>query len=221
MRNAPVDPRLYLVTDDTFCRRPLEEMVREAVEGGVTVVQLRLKQVSSRELFCMAVQLGNLLRPQGIPLFINDRLDIALAAGADGVHLGRTDLPWREARRLAPNPFLIGASVRTVSEALEAESAGVDYVAVSPVFVTPTKPDAESPVGLEGIRRIRQAVRIPLVAIGGIHIGNAAEVIRAGCDGVAVVSAILGASDIRAAALELRRIVDQPLKERNDHAHGP
>lgn len=212
-----MDVRLYLVTDDAFCRPALDAVVQEAVEGGVTMVQLRLKQASARELFRWAVRLKDVLHSRGVPLLLNDRLDLALAVGAEGVHLGLSDLPWREARRLAPHPFLIGASVRTPEEAFEAESAGVDYVAVSPVFATLTKPDAEPAVGLEGIRLVRQAVRIPVVAIGGIHEGNAADVLHAGSDGIAVVSAILGADDVEGAARRLRRKIEASLNKRRDH----
>jgi thiamine-phosphate pyrophosphorylase len=207
-----MDLRLYLVTDDAFFgSRPMETVIRQAVAGGVTMVQLRRKHATARALVQEAKDWRTILKPLGIPLLLNDRLDVALAAETDGVHLGQSDLPWAAARRLAPPPFMIGASVRTPDEARQAEAEGVDYVAVSPVFDTPTKPDAEPGVGLEGIRQVRQVVRLPLVAIGGIQVGCVRDVIQAGANGVAVVSAILEAADPEAAACRLRREVDDAL----------
>lgn len=195
---------LYLVTDDELARgRPLPEIVRAAVSGGVTAVQLRAKQCCARELLRRARELLALLRPLGVPLIVNDRLDIALAAGADGVHLGQEDLPCAAARRLAGSAFTIGVSVGNAAEARRAEAEGADYLGVSPLHATPTKPDAPPATGLEGLRVIRAATRLPLVAIGGLHAGNAAEALRAGADGIAVVSAIMAADDPEAAAAAL------------------
>ncbi len=195
---------LYLVTDDGMTRgRPVPEMVVAAVRGGVTAVQLRVKECGARDLLRRARALLALLRPLEVPLIVNDRLDIALAAGADGVHLGQDDLPCAEARRLAGAAFTIGVSVGSAAEARRAESEGADYLGVSPLFATPTKPDAPPATGLEGLRAIRAATRLPLVAIGGLHAGNAAEALRAGADGVAVVSAIMAADDPEAAAAAL------------------
>ena len=148
-----------------------------------------------------------LLAPRALPLIVNDRLDLALAAGADGVHLGQGDLPCALARRLAGPDFLIGVSVGSPAEATQAEREGADYLGVGPVFDTPTKTDAPAATGLAGLRAIRAATRLPLVAIGGIHAGNAAEIIRAGADGVDVVSAIMAAPDPRAAARALAAAV--------------
>lgn len=204
MAALAADYRLYLVTDDSLARGPVEEIVEQAVDSGVTIVQLRLKTADGRVLYERAVQLRRRLAPRGVPLIINDRLDVALAARADGVHLGQSDLPCAEARRLAGPDFLIGISVGSPEEAVCAERDGASYVAASPVFATPTKTDAPPPVGLAGVAAIRRATRLPLVAIGGLHAGNAAEVIRAGADGIAVVSAIMAAEDPAAAARELR-----------------
>lgn len=196
--------RLYLVTGEAPPGgRPLAETVRRAVEGGVTCVQLRAKTASARALLAQARELLALLRPRGVPLIVNDRLDIALAAGADGVHVGQDDLPCADARRLAPPGFLVGVSVGTAAEALAAAAAGASYLGVSPVFDTPTKRDTPPATGLEGLRRIRAATSLPLVAIGGIHAGNAAAVRAAGADGLAVVSAIMTAADPAAAARRL------------------
>lgn len=204
MAARAADYRLYLVTDDALSRGPVEEIVERAVDGGVTIVQLRLKNADGRVLYERAIEMRRRLAPRGVPLIINDRLDVALAARADGVHLGQSDLPCAEARRIAGADFLIGVSVGSPEEAIRAERDGASYVAASPVFATPTKTDAPPPVGLAGVAAIRRATRLPLVAIGGIHAGNAGEVARAGADGIAVVSAIMAAEDPAAAARHLR-----------------
>ena len=202
------DYSVYLVTDAALALgRPVEAVVRAAVEGGTTVVQLREKNASARAFLHVAGGLRDFLRARNIPLVVNDRLDWALACGADGVHLGQDDLPCAEARRMAGPDLVIGISVGTPEDARAAERDGADYVAVSPVWATPTKPDAPPPAGLEGIRAVCAATRLPVVAIGGIHAGNAGEVLRAGAAGVAVVSALMSAPDPARAARELRRIV--------------
>jgi thiamine-phosphate pyrophosphorylase len=203
MTAAP-DFSLYLVTDKTLAGgRAMTGIVQAAVAGGVRAVQLRDKTASSRELLRQARLLKTLLAPSGVPLIVNDRLDVALAAGAEGVHLGQGDLPCAAARQLAGRAFLLGVSVSTVEEAIQAEGDGANYLGISPVFDTPTKTDAPAAVGLGGLQRIRRAVRLPLIAIGGINAGNASQVIRAGADGLAVVSAIMSAPDPCAAARAL------------------
>ena len=200
------DYSLVLVTDRALAHgRPTADIVRAAVAGGVTCVQLREKDCGTREFLDEARKLLAILRPLGVPLIINDRVDVALAAGADGVHVGQQDLPLADVRRLAPAGWIVGVSAESVEDAIRAEQGGADYIGASPVFATPTKTDHAPPLGLAGLRAIRAAVRIPLVAIGGIHAGNARDVIRAGADGLAVVSAIVAAADPRAAAVELRR----------------
>ncbi len=154
-------------------------------------MQLREKDCSTRDFLHEALLLKDILKPVGVPLIINDRVDIALAAGADGVHLGQSDMPIRYARRLGPPEWIIGVSAGSVQEAVKAEEEGADYIGASPVFNTPTKTDTVQPLGLEGLRQMRGAVSVPLVAIGGINTGNLKEVIMAGADGVAVVSAII------------------------------
>ncbi len=146
---------------------------------------------------------GGFSTARGIPLIINDRLDVALAVGADGVHLGQSDMPLAMARAIVGDTLLIGISAESVADAVAAEEGGADYLGVSPVFATPTKSDTAPALGLEGLRAIRRAVRIPLVGIGGLDRGNAAAVIEAGADGVAVVSAIVAAADPAQAAREL------------------
>ena len=206
---------LYVVTDEVVSGgRTHLECARASVSGGADVVQLRDKVRSGREILEISEEIRAVTARSGTLFIINDRLDIALAAGADGVHLGQEDLPVADARRLAPRPFLIGASVGSAEEALQAERDGADYVAVSPVFSTGSKADAGPGLGLSTVAAVRRAVRIPVVAIGGIGTANAADVVGAGADGCAVISAVLGKADIAAAARYLRGIVIKALEER-------
>ena len=206
------DYSLYLVTDRALARgRATAEIVREAVAGGVTCVQLREKNGGTREFLDEARTVQAALRGTGVPLLVNDRVDVALAVGADGVHLGQRDMPIADARRLGPSGWIIGVSAECVEDAIRAEQEGTDYIGVSPVFATPTKTDTALPLGLAGLRQMRAAVRLPLVAIGGIHASNAREVIRAGADGLAVVSAIVSADSPREAARQLRREIKEAL----------
>jgi len=203
-----IDYSLYLVTDRGLSLgRATVNIVRAAVSGGVTCVQLREKHCSTRAFIEGASALKTLLDAleTRIPLIINDRLDVALAIGADGVHLGQTDMPIADARRLVGAAMIIGISAESIADAIRAEAAGADYIGISPVFTTTTKQDTALPLGLEGIRQIRAAVRLPLVAIGGIQQDNAHAVIRAGADGVAVVSAIVSAACPRKAASALKQ----------------
>lgn len=204
------DYSLYLATDsDLALGRPLAEVVRAAVDGGVTCVQVREKACSTREYIERLMPVRALLRERGVPLFVNDRVDVALAVEADGIHLGQTDMPLYMARQIAGDRLLIGISCEAPEDAVEAERGGAAYVSVSPVFATPTKTDTAPALGLDGVRAIRAAVRLPVVTIGGITAANAAAVIRAGADGICVVSAIVAASDPCAAARSLRRIVEE------------
>ena len=208
-RPAP-DYSLYLVTDsDLSLGRPLAEVVRAAVDGGVTCVQVREKDCSTRTYIERLMPVRALLREGGVPLFVNDRVDVALAVEADGIHLGQTDMPLCMARQIAGDRLLIGISCEAPEDAVEAERGGAAYVSVSPVFATPTKTDTAPALGPDGVRAIRAAVRLPVVTIGGINAANAAAVIRAGADGICVVSAIVAASDPREAAASLRRIVEE------------
>lgn len=203
-----VDYSLYLVTDRGLAGgRAIEQVVSAAVEGGVSVVQIREKECGAAEFLVLACRLRACLENAGVPLVVNDRVDVALACGAAGVHVGQEDLPCAVVRRLIGDSMLLGVSVATAGQAVAAEKAGADYVSVSPVFPTPTKPDVSDAVGLEGLTEIRRAVRLPVVAIGGINAANAPQVIRAGADGVCVVSAIVAAPDPRRAASELRSAV--------------
>jgi thiamine-phosphate pyrophosphorylase len=206
---SPIDFRLYLVTDRLLSGgRSLENIVRESIAGGVTMVQLREKNADTGEFLDQAFTIKQAASELGIPLVINDRVDIALACRADGVHLGQADMPCALARRIAGKDMIIGVSVSSVEEALVAEAEGADYLGVGPLFPTLTKVDALPATGLDILRSIRRAVRIPLVGIGGLTPANAGEVIHAGADGVAVVSAIIASPDPRKAAREIRSAID-------------
>ena len=209
-----IDYSLYLVTDRTLSLgRSTVEVVRAAIRGGVSCVQLREKGCSTREFVDEARLLKALLAGTGVPLFINDRLDVALAVAADGVHLGQNDMHISDARRLVGNRMIIGISAESVADAVRAEAEGADYIGASPVFTTPTKTDTAPPLGLDGLRAIRRAVQLPLVAIGGINADNAAQVLRAGADGLAVVSAIVSAPCPRTAAAGLRQRIQSTHNE--------
>ena len=199
--------RLYLVTDRPLCLgRDLEWIVSEAVKGGVTMVQLREKQADTREFVSLGLKLKELLTPLGVPLLINDRIDVALAVDADGVHIGQSDMPYDIARRLLGPDKIIGLSVEIMDEVLQANDLDVDYVAVSPVYGTPTKTDTAAPFGLDGLRRAVELSRHRVVAIGGMNERTAPEVFAAGADGIAVVSAICSAPDPCEAARKLASI---------------
>lgn len=197
---------LYVITDTAVSGgRTHEEIARLAIEGGADVVQLRDKALSIRDLVCVGQRIGKLTRMAGTLFIVNDRLDVALACRADGVHLGQDDLAVADARALAPPGFIIGASAGSAGEAVRAEHDGADYIAASPVFTTPQKTDAGSCCGLEGLRRIRAEISIPLIAIGGIGMHNVHEVIHAGADGIAVISAVVQSPDIARAARQLKQ----------------
>ena len=201
--------KLYLVTDrDLSLERSLEEVVSEAVRGGVTMVQLREKDAATGEFIELAGRLMKILTPLGIPLIINDRVDVALAVDADGVHIGQSDMPYETARRLLGPDKIIGLSVENMDDLIKANNLDVDYVGISPVYSTPTKTDTAEPFGLEGLRKAVNMSKHPTVAIGGMNAGTIADVMAAGTDGVAVVSAICSAENIREAAAQLKAIVE-------------
>lgn len=205
-----MDFSVYLVTDKTLARgRTTYEIVEAAVRGGVSCVQLREKTCSTREFVEEALAVRDLLARHKIPLIINDRVDVALAIKADGVHLGQKDLSCRMARELLPDKMIIGISAESLNDAIAAEKDGADYIGVSPIYATPTKTDTEQPLGLEGLREIKAAVYTPLVGIGGLNAENAEKVIRNGADGVAVVSAIVSADDPASATRRLCEVVRQ------------
>lgn len=200
---ANLDYSLYLVTDrDCLVNRDLYQSIEQALLGGVTLVQLREKAVSSREFLDIALRVKEITTRYRIPLIINDRLDIALAIDADGLHIGQDDLPLPLARKLFGENKIIGVSAHTLDEALSAERQGADYLGVGAIYPTPTKPDALT-VSLKQLAEIKKSIAIPVVAIGGINAENASDIMTTGIDGVSIVSAILGKQDIQKAARDL------------------
>ena len=210
MKIENIDYSLYLVTDRGLAGdRSTLEIVSAAVYGGVTVVQLREKDCSTRDFIEQALTLKDFLKTRGVPMIINDRVDVAQAVEADGVHLGQTDMPLEMAKAILGDSMIIGISAESLQDAIEAEKGGADYLGVSPIYATPTKTDTAAALGLDGLREIHKAVRLPLVGIGGLNKDNSADVIRNGAEGVAVVSAIVAADDPEAAARELKQMIEK------------
>lgn len=203
-----LDWSLYVVTDAGLSRgRSHLAVIEAAIAGGATIVQYREKMASTRQMIAEAQALRELTRRAGVPLIVNDRLDVALAVDADGVHVGQDDMPAALARRLIGPDKILGVSAANLSEAMQAVQDGADYLGVGPIVATPTKPDAAPPIGMDGLREICRRVPIPVVAIGGINATNAADAIAAGAHGIAVVSAVVAAEDVAAAAQQLRALV--------------
>ena len=201
-----MDPSLYVVLDRTASRgRELEQILASAVAGGCRMVQLREKEWPSDRILPLATRLRDQSRRAGVTFIVNDRVDLAVAVDADGVHLGQDDLPASVARTLLRPGMMLGVSTHSVEQARAAQAAGADYVAVGSMFATVSKPDFQL-VGPDLIRALRPRIRVPLVGIGGITPDNVAEVIAAGADGVAVISAVCGAADPTAAS---RRFVER------------
>ncbi|MCX5512486.1 thiamine phosphate synthase [Kaistia algarum] len=205
----PFDLSLYLITDEGLAGpRGVVETVRQAIDGGVTLVQLRDPENKTRHLIDTAAALIDILRPRGIPLIINDRVDVALAVDADGVHVGQSDMRTRTVRDLIGPDRIIGLSVSRVSELVAEDIDPVDYLGVGPIYFTSTKPNAPTPIGFDGVGAIRAASRLPIVVIGGVKAENGEAAIRSGSDGIAIVSAIMGTADPQAEAARLRSVVD-------------
>ena len=196
----PVDFKLYLITDRKNTKLPLPEAVRVALQGGVRAIQLREKDLPVRELLELARKLRELTLDFGAKLFINDRVDVAIAVDADGVHLGHQSMPPEPVRRILGKGKLIGVSTHNIVEAKEAEAGGADFITFGPVFFTPSKANFGAAVGLEYLKSAKNRINIPIFGLGGIKSGNLREVFRFGADGVSLISAIFGAQDIRKAA---------------------
>jgi len=204
------DLSLYLVTDRGLTKnRPLEAIIKEAIEGGVSMVQIREKDCSSLDFYQLALRIKSLLAPYQIPLIINDRVDIALAVDADGLHIGQSDLPYSVARNLLGKDKIIGLSVENLQQAKEANALDVDYIGLSPVFYTDTKNDIAPTLGLEGIKEIAKISKHRMVGIGGINTSNASDIVSSGAEGIAVISAILSHLDPKKAAMELQKCVSK------------
>lgn len=205
---AQMEYGLYVITDEKLSKGLTHaEIARRAIAGGADVIQLRDKTTDCDYLRRCAAEIKSIANEAGVPFIINDRLDVALQCSTDGVHLGQEDMPLKFARRVAPKDFIIGVSAGTLQEALDAERDGADYIGLGPVFPTASKDDARDACGLNLLREVRSRVSIPVVAIGGIGTHNAAEVIAAGADGLAVISAVVSQDDVTAAAMKLKAII--------------
>ncbi|VXB83759.1 Thiamine-phosphate synthase [Enhydrobacter sp. 8BJ] len=213
MMHNRVDYRLYLVTDrNCLQQQTLEQAVEQAILGGVTLVQLREKAIASKEFYERALRIKAICHRYNVPLLINDRVDIALAVEADGVHIGQSDLPCGVVRQILGKDKIIGVSARTAQQAIQAQADGADYLGVGAMFATSTKQDAQT-VTIASLTQIRQAVTLPIVAIGGINhntLPALQQVLQAAdtsIDGVAVVSAILGQKDVKLASQQLKEMI--------------
>lgn len=203
------DFRLYVITGEKFHPgRNYVEVMEEAIRGGADCIQLREKNKTKKELLEMARRLRELTDRHAVPFIVNDHVDIALAVNADGVHLGQDDLPLEEARRILGPDKMIGISTHKLEEALAAERNGADYIGVGPVFPTDTKEDVVDPVGIQYVDEVVRNISIPFVAIGGIKLHNVDEVLQAGAQRICIVSAVVGADDVRGAAQAFRNKLD-------------
>ena len=205
----PFNLSVYLITDPVLSGAfSVEEIVGFAVAGGVTMVQLRDPQAKTRALVEQARAIAALLDPHRIPFVVNDRVDVAVAAGADGVHVGQADMAPADARALIGPDRIVGLSITSQADLARSDLSAVDYLGVGPIYPSPTKADAAPPIAIGGLQEIAALTNLPIVAIGGLHAGNAADAIGAGADGIAVVSAICAAPDPEAATRELREVVE-------------
>lgn len=206
MKKSKIDLSLYLVTEESIAIEDLTKIITESVSGGVSIVQLREKNNSSLSFYKKAYALKQLLNELSIPLIINDRVDIALAVAADGIHIGQDDLPLPVIKQMVPDDMIIGVSVSTLEEAIEAERNGADYIGVGSVFPTKTKQDATL-MAIEDLEEICHSVSIPAVAIGGITADNISSLSDSGLSGTAVVSAIMNADSPKTASEFLLKII--------------
>lgn len=203
-----VDYSLYLVTDRHILKgRSLKKAVEDAILGGVTFVQVREKDISSREFLEIALGVKEVTDYYSIPMVINDRVDIALACNADGVHVGQKDIPASYVRKIIGSDKLLGVSVESQKEVFEAEKAGADYLGIGTVFFTGSKSDINIPLGLDGLKKVCSSSSLPSVAIGGINAGNIKDIMNCGVNGAAIISAILGEEDIKTASERLIKLI--------------
>lgn len=197
---------IYLVTDRSLCLgRNLLDVVSHAARGGLCAVQLREKEITSRDFVALGQALVKLLAPLNIPLIINDRADIAQIIGAQGLHIGQSDIHYHQARALLGPQAIIGLSIETPAQALQCLDWDLDYIGASPIFDTPTKTDTAPALGLQGLKELRALTCTPIVAIGGINASNCLQVIEAGADSIALVSAICSANDPQQTVMEINR----------------
>jgi thiamine-phosphate pyrophosphorylase len=197
-----------MITIESADRTHLD-VAEAALKGGATVIQYRDKTASSRTMLTHAIALRELTKKYDALFIVNDRIDVAMAAGADGVHLGQDDIDFASAKQILGNNYIIGISATNFDEAIVAAKSGADYVGAGPIFPTSSKDDAAKPIGIEGLRKIRESLSIPIVAIGGITIDNSGDVVRAGADALAVISAVASADNMTAAAAQLSNSISQ------------
>jgi thiamine-phosphate pyrophosphorylase len=202
-----IDFKLYLITDRKQTKMPLVAAVRLALEGGVRAIQLREKDLPVRELLSLSREMRALTKEFGARLFINDRVDVAIAVSADGVHLGHQSMPAKAVRKIVGKDMLIGVSTHSLDEAKEAEAGGADFITFGPIFNTPSKSNIGKPVGLDALKELKNDINIPIFALGGINSGNIAQVLDAGATGVAMISAVFAAEDIKKASSKLIEII--------------
>ncbi len=204
-----IDYKLYLITDRSFLNgRDLKNCIEDALKGGATLVQIREKDTSTRDFFQVAKEIKEVTSKYNVPLIINDRIDIALAIDAEGVHLGQSDMPIAIARGILGKDKIIGISANNLDEALEAQKNGADYLGLGPVFYTGTKKDIKEPIGLTGLKELTKNINIPSVAIGGINKENAKSILDSGVNGISLISAILGSENIEKATVELLAVLE-------------
>lgn len=199
---------LYVITTESPQRSHID-IAKASIEAGVSFIQYRDKNASTRKLFETALKLREITRKARTKLIINDRVDIALAVKADGVHLGQDDMPLEHARDILGDRYIIGISTSCLEEAMEAERGGADYIGLGPIYPTPSKDDAGSPIGIEGLMAARESVDIPIVAIGGLTADNIEQVVSAGSDGIAVISAVASALDMAEASRRLNELIER------------
>jgi thiamine-phosphate pyrophosphorylase len=207
MKEKLNDIDLYFITDSRLTGRTVLEDVGSVIHAGVKIIQYREKDLTTREMIDEAGKISRLCRENDVLFIINDRVDIALAVDADGIHLGNEDMPYEAARRILGNTKIIGLTVHDVGEAIEAERIGADYIGISPIFETTTKPDAGTPAGIDLIKYIKKAVKIPFVAIGGINQDNIKSVLEAGARSIAVISAIVTKDDVEKECKKFREVI--------------
>ena len=200
-----VNFKVYLITDRKQAKIPLPEAIKLALQGGVRAVQLREKDLPVRELIALSQELRTITKEFGASLFINDRVDVAVAVKADGVHLGHQSMPAKAVRKIVGNGMLIGVSTHSPEEAKNAEAGGADFITFGPVFATPSKSKYGAPVGITVLKELKNEINIPFYALGGVKSGNLLQVLDAGATGVAMISAIMAAEDIKKVS---RKIID-------------
>jgi len=207
MKERLKDIDLYFITDSKLTRKTVLEDVKAAIRAGIKIIQYREKEKNTREMIEVAIRIKELCGENNILFLVNDRVDIALAVNANGVHLGSEDMPYSIARRLLGSKKIIGLTIKSVGEAMEAEKIGTDYIGISPIFETKTKLDAGKPVGLQLIRDVKKAIKIPFVAIGGINEKNLESVLEAGAKSVAAISAIITKDDVEKECRKFREVI--------------